>query len=260
MSRRLLARIELGRRTVLGHGVDRERSLLVSGHARRSRRHAGKRDACDRGPLGQELPHDIDRHVAIDDVAVHEHRVAALKFFGNAGLAADLGEIIGGPHVDLEAVLAQIGGITFAARALWVLVQGCMDRLGDGRQRQRDHGGDRALAESPSLHHSSPSAIVAGFQATRSTVIIPDTWWSVTWQCSIQSPGLSATKATSTVSFGGTRTVSAHCRYGTDAPFRVSTRKLMPCRCIGCHQAVSLRIVSTTLRPRWSVSSGGMPA
>ena len=51
-------------------------------------------------------------------------------------------------------------------------------------------------------------------------------------------------------SFGGKSTVSPHSRCGTAEPLRVSTRKLWPCRCIGCHQAVSLRIVSTQLRPR----------
>src|SRR6516162_7883815 len=56
--------------------------------------------------------------------------------------------------------------------------------------------------------------------------------------------GLSATKATSTVSFGGTSTVSAHCWCGTADPLRASIRKLWPCRCIGCHQALSLRILS----------------
>src|SRR3546814_20740540 len=39
-------------------------------------------------------------------------------------------------------------------------------------------------------------------QATRIVLIIPPTWWSKTWQWSIQSPRLSATKAISTRSRG----------------------------------------------------------
>jgi simple sugar transport system ATP-binding protein len=38
----------------------------------------------------------------------------------------------------------------------------------------------------------------------------------------------------------------------------VVTRKLCPCRCIGCHQAVSFRNARTQLWPRFSARSGGM--
>ena len=54
------------------------------------------------------------------------------------------------------------------------------------------------------------------------------------------------------------RTVSRHSRSGFGLPFRLMTRKLWPCRCIGCHHAVSLRSASTQLWPFCKVRSGGI--
>ncbi len=61
--------------------------------------------------------------MTIDDVAIDEHRAAALKFLGDAGLSADHRKIIGFFYVNLKAILAQVCGIAFAAVALRAFIK-----------------------------------------------------------------------------------------------------------------------------------------
>jgi hypothetical protein len=101
-ARRSLARVGGRPRAVLGDGVDRERPILAAGHARRSARHAGKRDPGDLRTLRQQLADHIDGHVSVHDIAADEPRMAALEFLRDARLLADLGEIVGRLDVDLK--------------------------------------------------------------------------------------------------------------------------------------------------------------
>jgi hypothetical protein len=57
------------------------------------------------------------------DVAADEHCMAARQPFGHAVLASDEGEIVGRYGRHGIAVLAQIGGVSLATAALWVLEQ-----------------------------------------------------------------------------------------------------------------------------------------
>src|SRR6516162_9641334 len=120
---RSYASVDGWRLAVLGDGVDDERLGLFADHAWRARRHPWKRYARYWRSLREEFAHYLHGHVTIDDIAIDEHRVAALIFLRHASFPADLCEIIGRLHLDLETVLPQIGGIAFAAGALRVLVQ-----------------------------------------------------------------------------------------------------------------------------------------
>src|SRR5260370_7217781 len=113
----------LGCRPILADRVDFEWAGLLAGHARRARRHTGQRDAGDGRTFGEQTTNHFHRHMPVDHVVVDEHRMAAFQLGRHASFAADLGKIVGWLDVDLEAVLAQIGGVTFTAIALWVLLQ-----------------------------------------------------------------------------------------------------------------------------------------
>ena len=63
-------------------------------------------------------------------------------------------------------------------------------------------------------------APVACPHATRRVANMPASMCSRIWQWNSQSPGLSATKATSTLSSGSTSTVSSHSRRGLARPSR----------------------------------------
>src|SRR5258708_3528056 len=106
--------------------------------------------------LLEELPDHIDGDQAIDDIALDEHGVAAFEIRRNAGLAADLGELVGRFDIDLEAVLLEIGGVAFAATALRILVQHRVDRLREGRQRRGEDCKGGADAEGEFFHLGSP--------------------------------------------------------------------------------------------------------
>src|SRR5574337_1227501 len=120
---------DLRRLAVFGHGIDRPGFRLGAGHAWRSRGHTGQGDPSDGRLFRQQLANDVDRHVAIDNIATDEHRVTAFEIFRNAGRAADLCKIIGRFHFDLKSVLLEILSVAFAAGALRVLVKRRQYRL-----------------------------------------------------------------------------------------------------------------------------------
>src|SRR5262249_33964305 len=103
-----------------------------------------------------------------------KHRVTALKIFGHARPLTDLGKLVGRFDVNCEAVFAQVGCIAFAATALRALVESCASRCCHDRQRQDRSRKGGALTKGPSVHVCSP--LKDQNQATRSTVIIPETW------------------------------------------------------------------------------------
>ena len=98
---------------------------------------AGRSVACGAG---------VDRHVALDHVAVDQRRVAAHERFGHAVLAMEQGQVMRRLHRDLEAVLPEVIGIALAAAALRVLVQGRLSAAltGDG-WRGRDQCSSRSM-------------------------------------------------------------------------------------------------------------------
>src|SRR5262245_37788809 len=118
--------------------------------------------------------------MTVNDVTLYKHRVTALKIFGHARLLTDLGKLVGRFDVNCEAVFPQVGCIAFTATALRALVKSCTSRCCHDRQRQDRSPKGGALTKGPSVHVRSPSTDTD--QLTRSTVIIPETWWSVTWQ------------------------------------------------------------------------------
>ncbi|MCY1308697.1 hypothetical protein D9M70_587280 [compost metagenome] len=73
--------------------------------------------------------------------------MAALHVFRHPRLSADLEKIIGRLDVDVEAVLAQIGGIALAAATLRVLVKRGLQRIGDRRPGEGDEGGETGEAD-----------------------------------------------------------------------------------------------------------------
>jgi hypothetical protein len=85
--------------------------------------------------------------MSVDHIAVDEHRVAALHVFRHTCLAADLEEIVGRLHVDVEAVLAQVGGVTLATAALRVLVKRGLQRIGDRRCGEGHESGETGEAD-----------------------------------------------------------------------------------------------------------------
>src|SRR5579859_276504 len=161
------------RLAILRDGIDHEGLRLLAVHSRRTRRHAGQCDSCDWRPLLQQLSHHLDRHVAIDDIAANEHRMAALIFFRDACVFADLVKIIGRLHLDVEAGVAQICRVALTTRALRVLVKRRVDRLGCDRWESGSNRCEQATnAEGSSSHANSPF----NGQAIRRMAIIPDTW------------------------------------------------------------------------------------
>src|SRR5262249_40366503 len=161
--------------TVFVDSVNRERLALLSGHAGRAFWHAGKRDAGNLWTLGKKLPNHVYRHVAVNHIAFHEHRVTALQLRWNARIAADLSEVVSRRHVDGKTVLPQIVRIAFAAPALRILVQFSMRRRGEcrnGNSNRRKQ--DRGFAETSPIHYRL-SLVFRYRHAIRSTVIIPNT-------------------------------------------------------------------------------------
>src|SRR5262245_66165893 len=117
--------------------------------------------------------------------------MAAGELLRHAVLSADQRHVVGLLDGDLEAVATQILGVLLATAALRVLVHQGVRHLG-ARRGNRERRSQRK--HQPTKHRGSPRIS----HCTRITPIMPLSWCSRTWQWNIQSPGLSATKATST--------------------------------------------------------------
>src|SRR5699024_3185370 len=110
--------------------------------------------------FGEQAVDRRDGHVAADHVVVDEGEVAALEVVRNAGRAAHGNQLVGRLDGDGEAVFPQVVGITFAAAALRVFVEGYLffgERVGTEGEIAGDtqhcggQGGNNGLAHGFSL-------------------------------------------------------------------------------------------------------------